>query len=219
MRHSPARILLIRHGETDWNAAGRIQGHLPIPLNTRGRAQARAVAELLAAIPFDALYSSDLLRALETAEAIGARCRHTLCADARLREWDLGVLAGLTRTEAARLHPEVYSIIRERTVDRPIPGGESIRRRAARMFAAIEKIAARHPGGTAVVVSHGGTLGDCYRRGAGLDLADKGHIDLHNAGLNGIQVSGETWSVESWGATSHLTDIGALASWEGSIRG
>lgn len=219
MTHPPTRIILVRHGETDWNADGRIQGHLPVPLNTRGRAQARAVAERLADVAFDALYSSDLLRALETAEALALRCRREIRHEARLREWDLGVLAGLTRAEAARLHPEVYAAIRARTVDFHIPGGESIRRRAARMYAAVEEIADRHPGGTVVVVSHGGTLGDCYRRAAGLDLADRGHVELHNAGINRIGVAGPAWGLDAWGEAAHLEGIGALGTWEGSVRG
>ena len=82
----PTRVILIRHGETDWNVQGRIQGHLPIPLNERGLAQAEAVAARLEVVPFAALYSSDLLRARQTAEAVGRGCGHEVRTDARLRE-------------------------------------------------------------------------------------------------------------------------------------
>ncbi|MCU0834024.1 MAG: histidine phosphatase family protein [Chromatiaceae bacterium] len=213
------RIVLVRHGETDWNAHGRIQGHLPVPLNARGRAQARAAAARLAGLPFKAIYTSDLLRAIETAEAIARHSGHRLRHDHRLREWDLGILAGLLRAEAEHRHPEAYAIMRRRWVDRPIPGGECIRRRARRAAEALEEIARVHPGETIVVVTHGGVLGDVYRRARGADLDAQIPVDLHNAGINVVRVAGSTWSLESWGEVGHLADVGTLPNWEGQIRG
>jgi probable phosphoglycerate mutase len=209
------RVILVRHGETDWNAEGRIQGHLPVPLNARGLAQAEAVASRLEAIRFAALYSSDLLRARQTAEAVARRGGHALRTEPRLREWDLGILSGLMRTVAEDLHPEAFGIFRNRIVDEPVPGGESIRARFERAVEAVGDIAAAHPGRTVVAVSHGGPLGDCYRRAVGAPLESKLKIDLFNAGINVLQVDGEDWHVESWGAVEHLEEIGTLANWEG----
>jgi probable phosphoglycerate mutase len=209
------RIILIRHGETDWNAEGRIQGHLPIPLNERGLAQAEAVAARLSAVPFSALYSSDLLRARQTAEAIGRGSGQGVRGERRLREWDLGILAGLMRTVAEELHPEAFGIFRNRIVDDPVPGGESIRARFERVISAVQDIAASHTGETVVAVSHGGPLGDCYRRAVGAPLESKMKIDLFNAGINVLRVEGEDWHLDSWGAVDHLEDIGTLANWEG----
>ena len=209
------QVILVRHGETDWNREGRIQGHLPIPLNKRGLAQAAAVADRLKTTPFSALYSSDLLRARQTAEAIGrARGARVIC-DERLREWDLGVLSGLMRAVAEDLHPEAFGIYRNRIVDEPVPGGESVRQRYDRVTEAVQEIASAHPEETLVVVSHGGPLGDCYRRAVGAPLNAGLRVDLFNASINRIRIDGEDWRLESWGDVDHLEVLGTLANWEG----
>ena len=209
------RVILVRHGETDWNAEGRIQGHLPVPLNERGRAQAEAVGARLEPVPFAALYSSDLLRARQTAEAIGRASGQRVRDDRRLREWDLGILSGLMRSVAEELHPEAFGIFRKRLLDEPVPGGESIRTRYERVTAAVQEIADRHPGETVVAVSHGGPLGDCYRRAVGAPMGSQMRIDLFNAGVSVLRVMGEDWPLEAWGAVDHLEAIGTLANWEG----
>lgn len=214
-RDIASRVILIRHGETDWNAEGRIQGHLPIPLNERGLAQAEAISDRLASVPFVALYSSDLLRARQTAEAIGRGSGHDVRTDERLREWDLGILSGLMRTVAEELHPEAFGIFRNRIVDEPVPGGESIRARFIRVTDAVREIAAAHAGETVIAVTHGGPLGDCYRRAVGAPLESKVKIDLFNAGVNVLLIQGEDWQIESWGDVDHLAEIGTLANWEG----
>lgn len=205
-----ARILLVRHGETDWNAEGRIQGHLPVPLNGRGLMQAAALARRLSERDIGAVYSSDLLRALQTARPVAAACGRTVVPDRRLREWDLGVLAGQRVPEAAQRYPSACRIYRQRIVDTPIPGGESIRQRYDRVIPALGEIAARHRGSTVVVVSHGGPLGDCYRRSIGADLADRMRIDSLNAALNSLSIDGAHWTLESWADVEHLAEIGSL---------
>lgn len=207
------RINLIRHGETDWNAEGRIQGHLPIPLNTRGREQAEALAVHLNDVPFDAVYSSDLLRARQTAEAIVRLSGHEILFDERLREWDLGELCGLLRTQVEQAHPQAARVRREYLVDEPMPGGESIRQRYERVTSAISDIASLHPGGNVIVVSHGGPLGDCYRCAIGKGVGERMKIDLFNASINRIRIDGDDWRLESWGFTDHLAAIGSLQNW------
>lgn len=209
------QIILIRHGETDWNVEGRIQGHLPIPLNERGQAQADTVAARLKAVPFSALYSSDLLRACQTAEAIARTSGNEVTCDERLREWDLGVLSGLMRSLAEDLHPEAFGIYRNRIIDEPVPGGESVRQRYERVTGAVQEIASAHPEETVVVVSHGGPLGDCYRRASGAPLDSGISVDLFNASINVIRIDSNGWEVESWGDIDHLENLGTLANWEG----
>lgn len=206
------RITLIRHGETDWNAEGRLQGHRQIPLNRRGRAQAEALAAYLRDTRFDATYSSDLLRALQTAWTIVRHGGPSVRTDERLREWDLGMLVGLCRAQVEREQPHAARIRREHLVDEPIPGGESLRQRFGRATGAVAEIAARHRGGRVLVVSHGGPLGDCYRRAVGKGIEERMRIDLRNATINRIHIDGNDWTVKSWAQTGHLAAVGLLSS-------
>jgi probable phosphoglycerate mutase len=209
------QFILIRHGETEWNATGRIQGHRPVSLNTRGQQQAQAVATRLQGEQFDALYSSDLKRTIQTAEAIATLTHHSIYTDARLREWDLGILTGLTRTEAEAQYPDAYAIYNTSRVDAPIPSGESIRNRYTRVTTCLEELASKHPNQTLVVITHGGPLGDCYRRATHLSFDKALTVELYNAGLNVITIQDTTWTLESWGDIDHLKDIGSMGDWEG----
>lgn len=209
------RITLVRHGETDWNAQGRLQGQLQIPLNRRGRAQAEALATLLRDTRIDAVYSSDLLRALQTARTIVRHRGHEVHEDTRLREWDLGVLVGLCRAQAEHDQPYAARIRREYRVDEPIPGGESIRQRYERVVAAVGEIAARHRREDILVVSHGGPLGDCYRRTVGKDITERMRIDLRNATVNQVLIDGNDWNLVFWARTDHLADVGSRPNWGG----
>ena len=140
-------LLLARHGETDWNVEGRWQGWADPPLNETGRAQAGALAEQLRETPFDAVYSSDLRRAHETAEIVAEPHGVPVVADPGLREIDVGSWSGLTRSE-----------IQERFPDGDRPDGETRDQHAARVLAAIERIARANLGRRILVVTHGGTM-------------------------------------------------------------
>jgi len=135
-------LLLVRHGETYWNAAGRLQGHTDRPLNDYGRRQAKELAERLAGEGADAIYASDLVRAKETAEIVGERLGLTVAVDPDLREKDLGTWEGLTGDE--RVHVEFE--------------GESTEDHRDRVMGAVRRIVARHPEQRIVVVTHGGSL-------------------------------------------------------------
>jgi probable phosphoglycerate mutase len=135
-------LLLVRHGETDWNAEGRLQGHTDRSLNDFGRRQARDLAEELAGEPLDAVYSSDLARARETAEIVGARLGLAVVLDHDLREKDWGSWEGLTPAERA-----LVDLV-----------GESTERHRERTLAALRRIAKRHPDGRVLVVTHGGSV-------------------------------------------------------------
>jgi len=163
----------------------------------------------------DAVYSSDLLRALQTARMIVRHRGYEIHEDQRLREWDLGVLVGLCRTQAEHDQPYAARIRRDYLVDKPIPGGESIRQRYKRVIEAVEEIAAHHQGERILVVSHGGPLGDCYRRALGKDIRERMRIDLRNATVNQVLIDGNDWSLVFWAWTDHLTDIGSRPNWGG----
>jgi uncharacterized phosphatase len=139
-------ILLARHGETEWNLERRWQGWADPPLNDTGRAQARVLAEQLRTTPFDAVYTSDLKRAHETAEIVAAPHGVPVVADPGLREIDVGCFSGLTHTEVMERYGG------ERT------DGETREQHGARVLAAVERIAREHPGERILVVTHGGTI-------------------------------------------------------------
>ncbi|HET8752252.1 MAG TPA: histidine phosphatase family protein [Gaiellaceae bacterium] len=137
------RLLLVRHGETDWNADGRLQGQTDRPLSDFGRRQARKLAEELADERLEAIYSSDLIRARETAEIVGERLGLPVVLDAELREKDWGTWEGLTAVERDRVE-----FI-----------GESTEEHQERILQALRRIAERHPGNRDVlVVTHGGSM-------------------------------------------------------------
>jgi broad specificity phosphatase PhoE len=139
-------ILLVRHGETEWNRLHRWQGHTDTPLNATGRAQVRELALALAGERVDAVYSSDLSRASETAAAIAAEHGLPVHVDPDLREIDVGGREGLTREEVAQRFPEDGW------------DGETREQHAERVLRALHRIADRHPDERVVVVGHGGTL-------------------------------------------------------------
>lgn len=135
-------LLLVRHGETDWNAEGRLQGHTDRPLSAYGREQARRLADELDGDEFEAVYASDLARARETAEIVGERLRLPVVLDPGLREKNWGSWEGLTPAERARV--ELV--------------GEPTEEHAERVLCALRRIAERHPNGRILVVTHGGSM-------------------------------------------------------------
>jgi broad specificity phosphatase PhoE len=153
------RLLLARHGETEWNRVGRWQGATDIPLSEAGRAQARQLAERLRDRGIGQVHASDLSRASETAEIVAALLGVPVIGrDARLRERGFGCFEGLTREECASLHPEAwqrYLADRRSTPPQAEPQAEVIARVTAAMIAVARSITAEQP---ALVISHGGAL-------------------------------------------------------------
>jgi broad specificity phosphatase PhoE len=137
-----AGVVLARHGETDYNAEGRFQGRLQVPLNATGRDQARELADAAAARGFVALWSSTLRRALETAEIVGARLGIEPRTDARLVETDTGEWTGRTYAEIKAEHPEAFAAYVRADPDFAYPGGESLQAQTVRVMAALEEIGA-----------------------------------------------------------------------------
>jgi probable phosphoglycerate mutase len=162
-------ILLARHGETDWNSERRWQGHADRPLNEVGREQARELAETLTDRAIDVVYSSDLLRAHETALIVGERLGLPVSVDAGLREVDVGDWSGRVHSEIEGLDPAGYR--RWREGGKGWAGGESYEEMGERVVAAVLRLAARHPGETVLIVTHGGSIRACRATAAGLDYA------------------------------------------------
>ena len=157
-------ILLARHGQSDWNAARRWQGHADRPLTDKGREQAEALAERLRHVELDAVYSSDLRRAADTAAAVS----DDVIELPELREVDVGSWSGLTRAEAEERFPEGAARWRE-----GFPGwddGETYEQMTSRVVGAVLRIARTHEGGRALVVSHGGPIRALHATALGLDV-------------------------------------------------
>jgi probable phosphoglycerate mutase len=203
-----ATLLVIRHGETAWNAAHRIQGHLDIPLSQAGIRQAARLAERLADTPLAAIYSSELARAWLTATPLAQRCGLSVNAEPRLRERAFGVFEGLTLDEIAAQHGADFRRWRERDPAWRMAGGESGQDLIDRVLAAVGEIAERHPGQTVAVVTHGGVLDVIYRAARALAWdAPREHAML-NASINTARASAPPLALElvAWGDVEHLAD-------------
>ncbi len=200
------RFCLVRHGETDWNVARRLQGHTDIDLNDQGKIQAQKMALALKAInlQFDVLYTSDLMRAAKTANAIEHLFKVNAITEAALRERHLGSLQGVTIDDAQRLKPALWHIHIQRDLEHELEGGESIRQFASRIHGALEKIRSMHEGKTILLVSHGGALDMMYRLASNQPLEAEKAVSVPNASLNWISHDGTSWKVEQWADTSHL---------------
>jgi broad specificity phosphatase PhoE len=161
-------ILLARHGESDWNRAGRWQGHTDRPLTDRGREQARALAERLEETELDAVYSSDLERARETAEIVAATRGLGVTTEPELREVDVGSWSGLTRAEAKQRFPEGFA--RWQVGGEGWTDGETYEELGDRVVGAVRRIAADHPSGRVLVVAHGGSIRAVHAAALGVDV-------------------------------------------------
>jgi broad specificity phosphatase PhoE len=162
-------VYLARHGQSDWNAAGRWQGHADRPLTALGLRQAAELAEELAGVALDAVYSSDLRRARETAEAVAAPRGQTVVLLTQLREVDVGSWSGLTRAEAKERFPQAF----RRWADggQGWDDGETYEHMAERVVEAVRDLAEGHAGGTLLVVSHGGPIRALHAVALGLDVS------------------------------------------------
>ncbi len=201
---------VVRHGETAWNAEGRIQGHLDSPLNEEGLAQAILVGEYLGRETFDAFYCSDLGRARQTAQPLADRGgkRPSLCTE--LRERHLGVFQGLTGPECEARFPEDYRRFHERDPDHVVPHGESIRQLYLRVSDFFRLLAVRHEGQVVVIVTHGGVLDAAHRFARSIPLGQPRDFPLYNASINHLACEDGAWSVVRWGDITHLTRDAAL---------
>lgn len=193
-------LLLVRHGQTTYNASGRIQGWLDVPLDETGHQQARRLATRLSAHGVSAVYSSSLTRALDTARPIAEACRVPLQADDRLREYDMGDWTGLTREEiVARFGAPPFG------GDAHIPNGETAHQVFERMHSFLGEILDRHaPGEHVVLVSHGGALNTLVAGLLGLTVQRRSPFVFNNASVSELVLEGKRWRLLRLNDVCHL---------------
>jgi probable phosphoglycerate mutase len=198
------RICMIRHGETAWNAEGRVQGQTDVPLSAVGEAQARAVVAALAGERFAALYASDLARVRQTAAPAARALGLEVRLDAGLRERHYGKFETLTYAEARERHPEDFARFKAKEPDYDFGSGESLLGFNARAIACVAGIARRHAGESVLVFTHGGVLEMVHRRARGTGLSAPRDFEIPNAAINWFEIGAEGWQVLTWAERSHL---------------
>jgi 2,3-bisphosphoglycerate-dependent phosphoglycerate mutase len=198
------QLIIVRHGQTEWNIKGIRQGHLDSALTSKGMAQAKALAQRLGRESFSALYSSDLGRAVQTAKEIAALTGHEIVTDPRLRERHLGIFQGLNAGQLNDKYPEERRQFRTMGPDYVIPGGESMRQQVDRNVAYLNELAAKHQGEQIVVVTHGGVVSGFFRHTLEISLAAPRRFECANAGLNIFTHEEGNWMLLTWGDMSHL---------------
>ncbi|HMO49096.1 MAG TPA: histidine phosphatase family protein [Rubrivivax sp.] len=207
MEHDATRIVAIRHGQTAWNAASRIQGHTDIALDATGLWQAERLAEALAGDELHAVYSSDLQRACATAAPLARRQGLPTRLDAGLRERGFGAFEGLSFAQIEQRWPEQAARWRQRDPDFGAHGGEVLRDFRERVVAAVTRLARAHPGRNIVLVTHGGVLDMLYREAARLALDAPRTWQVPNAGINRLLHADEGLVLVGWGDVGHLEGV------------
>ncbi len=198
------QLCIVRHGETAWNAEHRVQGQLDIPLNEIGLRQAQSVGLALRGERFDAIYSSDLSRARQTAEPIANFLSMKLVIEQDLRERHYGIFERLTYAEVRQKYPEDYARFEARDPEYAFRTGESLRDFSARSIAIVSKIVKQNEGKSILVFTHGGVLDKLYRHITGLPLSAERNFGIPNAGLNRIEITADGWRILSWADIAHL---------------
>jgi len=206
-------IILIRHGETDWNRVRRLQGHWDIALNELGHRQASALALALSSEKPTAIYASDLQRARDTAQAVADRHPITVSIDARLRERCYGAFEGLLYDDIDGHFPQAFAQWQARELHARFPAGErqaeTLHEFSARAVAVVTELAQRHDNEKIIIVSHGGVLDCVYRAAYGMDLLVERQFDMKNAAINRLHWNGTQMTVLQWADVAHL-DAAAL---------
>ncbi len=207
MDNSKTKIIVVRHGETEWNRAHIFQGQLDSPLSELGIQQANAVAAALAEEKIDVVYASDLGRALHTAKIISAPHQLAVLTDKRLRERHLGIFQGLNKKEMLDQFSEDVQKYRSGDPDHVIPDGESSRQRYERSITCLQELADQHAGETILIVTHGGVLRGFLEMVLNLPMNGKRRFSLYNAGIARFSLLHGHWMLDSWGETWHLRHL------------
>ena len=198
------RVVAVRHGETDWNAQLRIQGHTDIALNPRGQWQAEQLALALADEGVEAIYSSNLQRAHQTAWALARRAGLPVQHDEGLRERHFGRFEGLTFTQIDAQWPTDALRWRQRDPEFEPGGGESLQVFYRRCVDAADRLAHRHRGQTILLVAHGGVLDCLYRAATRAALNAPRSWQLGNATVNRLLHTDTGFTLVGWNDESHL---------------
>ena len=204
------RLFIVRHGETPWNAEGRLQGHADIDLSDKGRQQAVAVAQRMADISIDIAYCSDLARARHTAEIALEHRDVPLRSTEGLRERYYGVFEGLTMEERRTKFPDEFAASLVKDLDFAAPGGESARGMLARMTPVMSEIKERHLDETVLIVGHGGSLRSAVIALMAFPPEATWSFVMANCSLTVIDTFSDNSVLRLYNDTSHLggSDIG-----------
>lgn len=203
------RILAVRHGQTLWNTQLRIQGHTDIGLDDTGLWQAERLADALSSEPIDAIYTSDLARACDTARAVARKLGVDAVIDVSLRERHFGVFEGQTFSEIESRWPEQATRWRRRDPDFAAEGGETLQSFYDRCVAAATRCASAHPGQQILLVAHGGVLDALYRAATRVGLQAPRTWEVANAAVNRLLWTPEGLTLVGWNDQRHLEDPSA----------
>jgi probable phosphoglycerate mutase len=202
------RLYVLRHGETEWNVEQRLQGHTDSGLTQWGRRQVELLGKRLGALPFAALYCSDLPRALDSIRPLASKTGLEPRLERRLRERNLGVFEGLNARECTEQHGEAWSRFKSNDPEFVVPGGESGRELSQRTHQALREIAGRHLGQTVAVMGHGGTLNHTFRLCLSLPLTARRNFSSPNASVNIIDYDDcAGFFLHAWGDVSHWSGM------------
>jgi 2,3-bisphosphoglycerate-dependent phosphoglycerate mutase len=200
-------LLFIRHGETDWNRQQRFQGQIDVPLNAAGHAQAARLAQRLADERYDAFFTSDLMRARQTAAPLATAWGQQPLAVPGLREQSFGIWEGLDVDTIKAQHAPLWPRWLEHHGDFALPGGESLRQFHSRVLGAVQDLAEQASGQRLAIVTHGGVLDMLWRSAHGLTLHGLRECAIPNTGLNRLRWVGGGLQVDSWGDEAHLDGL------------
>lgn len=204
---SVEKIYLIRHGETEWNITGRWQGILDPPLNETGREQAQKLAAHLKDKPIQAIYSSDLSRAFNTAKALADALGLSPITDKRLRELHIGIFQGLTKPEIIQKYPEEFEAFIAQPFEHRISEGESRRQLQARMLEAWQDMTARNDIQELAIITHGGAIKMLMTALFPLQRDNFEAQDFPNVSITLLERRGEGWQIAALASTPHLNPV------------
>ncbi len=197
------RLLLVRHGETEWNVQRRYQGQTDVALSPKGILQAEALALRLSAESIDAAFASDLQRAWLTGQIVTQGREIALTPEPRMREMHFGMLEGLTFDEAQSQHADVIRAWLDNE-NQPPPGGEDLVGFSRRVKSVLEELQRNHASQTVLLVAHGGPLSEMARLMLGLSHGLRWSFLMDNAGLSEVRLDGGFPFIKTWNDTSHL---------------
>ena len=198
-------LIVMRHGETDWNRQHRFQGQIDVPLNAAGRAQAKRLAQRLAQEAFDVVVASDLQRARSTAELAAAG--RDIVSEPLWREQSFGVLEGLDAPTIIDQHPQLWSSWLRHDADYALPGGESVRTFHARVLRALREAVERYNGARVAVFTHGGVLDMLWRAAHNEPLHGPRACEIPNTGINRMRWRDGTLEILEWADAAHLEGL------------
>ena len=201
------RVILVRHGQTDWNESGVFRGRIDVKLNQRGVEQAEAVGRALADVSLDAIYSSPLTRALDTAAAVSHHSGVRVHTNNAFNDMHFGDWQGLTRPEVEKRYPSLFRLWLTAPQRVRIPNGETLARVRRRLLSGIEYLFGMHGDGTVLIVSHGLTNKVLLCAMLGLYNSHFWKVKQDNAAVNVFKYTGEGSKVFLMNDTTHLRKL------------